>query len=261
MISRVASGTRAATGLGVACCVAGALAAGEEDGVTSDPPLRSATAPPRRTGRSSSPHPSGGGGALGKVAVGLVVLLVMAAVGLGAWTLGRSIGNAGDAPEAGGSPSPTPTAGSTATREVKPGSAQGFDPLGDGDERSELASLALDGKPSTDWHSESYPSADFGRLKDGVGLLIDLKDSVAVKEVTADFGPVSGGAVELRVGDSKSLGDLDAVAKASGLGGKETLTVKSPKKGRYVLIWFTEGPSYQGKYRAQVNEVKIRAVK
>ncbi|GGL39972.1 protein kinase family protein [Planomonospora parontospora] len=238
------------------------LAASRSEGLdTAASPQRHTPPPPPPYRPVHQPHPSGGGGALGKVAVGLVVLLVMAAVGLGAWTLGRSIGKAGDAPEAGGGASPTPTTGTTATREVKPDSAQGFDPLGDGDERSELASLALDGKPSTDWHSESYPSADFGRLKKGVGLLIDLKESVAVKEVTADFGPVSGGAVELRVGDSKDLDDLGAVAKASGLGGKETLTAKSPKKGRYVLLWFTEGPSYQGKYRAQVNEVKVRAVK
>ncbi|MFC4057061.1 serine/threonine protein kinase [Planomonospora corallina] len=208
------------------------------------------------------PPVSGGGGMLGKVAVGVVVLLVMAAVGLGAWTLGRSIGNAGGGSDATVSAAPTPTSKAPATREVKPGSAQGFDPMGDdGDERSDLAHLALDGKPSTEWYSQSYNSADFGRLKTGVGLLIDLKKSVTVTEVTADFGPVSGGAMEVRVGESKSLDALGKVAEISGLGGKKTLSVKSPKQGRYVLLWFTEAPPHQGRYRAQVNEVKIRAVK
>ncbi|MBG0814370.1 protein kinase family protein [Planomonospora sp. ID82291] len=226
---------------------------------TAAPPQRHVPPPPYRP--VHQPPPSGGGGALGKVAVGVVVLLVMAAVGLGAWTLGRSIGKAGDAPQAGGGSSPTPTAGTVSTREVKSPAVELFDPMGDGAEQNQRLRDAVDGKPSTDWHSHTYNSSDFGRLKEGVGILLDLKESVPVKEVTADFGPVSGGTVELRVGDSRSLKDLSVVDKASDLGGKETFTVKSPKPGRYVVLWFTKVPNYQGGFRAQVNEVEVRAVK
>src|SRR5690606_40289858 len=49
---------------------------------------------------------------------------------------------------------------------VKPVSATGFDPLGDDKtENPEYAGLAIDGKPSTEWHTQSYTSADLGRLR------------------------------------------------------------------------------------------------
>ena len=55
--------------------------------------------------------------------------------------------------------------------------ARGFDydpPPGDGRENSERAGQAFDGNQSTTWSTTSYRTADFGRLKDGVGLAFDL---------------------------------------------------------------------------------------
>ncbi|MEV7907736.1 discoidin domain-containing protein [Streptomyces anulatus] len=190
----------------------------------------------------------------------VVVLLVMAAVGLGAWTLGRSIGNAGT-PTAGVTVTPTPTT-AVATHEVKPQSVSGFDPLGDGEERADLALNAVDGKPSTDWHTQSYASADFGRLKEGVGLLLDLGQSVPIKQVTVDFGgESSGGTVELRAGDSSELNGLPVVHKFTDAAGKKTFNADSPQKGRYLLVWFTKLPTYQGKFRGTVLDVKVLATK
>ncbi|GAA3080655.1 protein kinase family protein [Streptosporangium carneum] len=216
--------------------------------------------PPIQHMQPHRPRPSGGGGVLGKVAMTVVVLLVMAAVGLGAWTLGRSIGNAGT-PTPGVTVTPTPTT-AVATREVKPQSVSGFDPLGDGEERAELALNAVDGKPSTDWHSESYESVDFGRLKAGVGLLLDLGQNVPVKQVTVDFGgESSGGTVELRIGDSADLNSLSVAHRFTDASGKKTFSADSPQKGRYVLLWFTKLPTYQGKYRGTVHDVKVLAIK
>ena len=144
---------------------------------------------------------------------------------------------------------------------MKPSSAIGFDPLGDREERGELAGFAIDGKDSTDWHSESYDSADFGRLKTGVGLLLDMGESVPVKQVTVDFGGTSGGTAELRVGDSPQLESLSVLQKVNGVSGKKTFTAEAPKKGRYVLVWFTKMPTYQGKFRGQVQEIKVFATK
>ncbi|MFD0888526.1 serine/threonine protein kinase, partial [Streptosporangium algeriense] len=178
-----------------------------------------------------------------------------------AWTIGRSIGNAGT-PTTGVTATPTQAA-PVATHEVKPKSAIGFDPFGaDGQERPELAPNAVDSKSSTDWHSESYTSADFGNLKKGVGLLLDLGQSVPVKQVTVDFGSLSpSGTVELRIGNSADLNDLKAVHKFSGLSGKKTYSADSAEKGRYVLIWFTKLPPYQGMFRGSVFDVKVTAVK
>ncbi|MFF5205216.1 protein kinase family protein [Streptosporangium sp. NPDC000396] len=233
----------------------------------SRPETPGAAAPPQRPSIPASvptqphqPRPSGGG-TLNKVAMTLVVLLVMVAVGLSAWTLGRSIGNTGT-PAAGETAKPAPTASAVATREVKPARVTGFDPLSeDGEERSELALNAVDGKSSTDWHSESYNSVDFGRLKEGVGLLLDMGQNVPVKQVSVDFGGGSGGTVEIRVGDSQDLKAMETVGKSTDASGKKTFSADSPQKGRYVVVWFTKLPTYQGKFRGTVFDVKVLATK
>ncbi|WP_433369906.1 protein kinase family protein [Streptosporangium sp. CA-115845] len=233
------------------------VASSRSEGIDTAAPQQH-TPPPQHQPR---PMPrQAGGGMLNKVAMTVVVLLVMAAVGLGAWTLGRSIGNAGTPVTGEQSATPTPTV-AVATREVKPSSVIGFDPLGDQEEGSRWASAAVDGKDSTDWHSETYDSADFGRLKNGVGLLLDMGESIPVKQVSIDFGGTSGGAAELRIGDSPALDALTSVEKFSGLSGKKTYTAESPGKGRYVLVWFTKLPTYQGKFRGQVQEIKVLTTK
>ncbi|GAA2891476.1 protein kinase family protein [Streptosporangium fragile] len=234
------------------------VAASPSEGLGTAAPQRPAPTPPPFPPPHHRPAPASGG-TVNKVVMTVVVLLVMVAVGLGAWTLGRSIGNAGT-PEAGQTPTPTPTV-AVATRSVKPATVTGFDPLGDKEERGELASNAVDGKESTDWHSESYDSADFGRLKDGVGLLLDMGESMPIKEVSIDFGGGSGGAAELRLGDAPELGELSVAEKFGTAAGKKTFTAETPKKSRYVLVWFTKMPTYQGKLRGQVFEVKILAAK
>ncbi|MFI6800198.1 protein kinase family protein [Streptosporangium canum] len=235
------------------------VASSRSEGLDTSAPQRPSAPTPPQHHYQPQPRPAGGGGMLNKVAMTMVVLLVMVAVGLGAWTLGRSIGNAGT-PVAEGTATPTPTA-ATATREVKPASATGFDPLGGGDERGELALYAVDGKPSTDWHSESYNSEDFGRLKDGVGLMLTLDQSMPVKQVSVDFGSGSGGSAEVRVGDSQDLKNMTVIGKSAEASGKKVFTAESPKKGKNVLIWFTKMPTYQGKYRGTVIDVKILATK
>ncbi|WP_329088089.1 protein kinase family protein [Streptosporangium sp. NBC_01469] len=236
------------------------VAASRSEGIDTAAPQRH-TPPPQQTQHQHRPMPQQAGGMVNKVAMTVVVLLVMVAVGLGAWTLGRSIGNAGTPTAGEESTTPTPTV-EAAPREVKPSSVTGFDPLStDREERGELAGYAVDGKESTDWHSESYDSADFGRLKTGVGLLLDMGKSIPVKQVSIEFGGTSGGTAELRVGDSAELEALDVVEKFSGLSGKKTFTAETPKKGRYVLVWFTKMPTYQGKYRGQVLDMKVLATK
>jgi len=238
------------------------VAASRSEGIDNAAPQRHTPPLQRQTQHQHQhrPMPRQGGGMVNKVAMTVVVLLVMVAVGLGAWTLGRSIGNAGTPAPGEGSTTPTPTAAAE-TREVKPSSVTGFDPLGDKEERGELAGFAIDGKESTDWHSESYDSADFGRLKTGVGLLLDMGESVPVKQVTVEFGGTSGGTAELRVGDSPQLESLSVLQKINGVSGKKTFSAEAPKKGRYVLVWFTKMPTYQGKFRGQVLEMKVFATK
>ena len=55
-----------------------------------------------------------------------------------------------------------------------------FDPLGDGDEHSDIVPLALDGDPSTAWSSEDYRALN----KAGVGFVVDAKRPVSPTRLT-----------------------------------------------------------------------------
>ncbi|GAA3120566.1 hypothetical protein [Nonomuraea salmonea] len=196
---------------------------------------RQQSAPPPLPPVMQPRRPSGGGGStLNRVLMTLVVLLVIAAVGVGAWTIGRSLGS----PTTSQTTSASPTASASApaeTQAVKPVKAQGFDPLGDGDEKPDLAKLAIDGKPSTLWKTETYTSADLGRLKDGVGLLLDMGKSVQISDVVATLSDASGATVELKVGDSPELGSLKTVATKKNAAGKTTLAPEQAVTGQYVF--------------------------
>ncbi|MEV4290342.1 protein kinase family protein [Nonomuraea bangladeshensis] len=205
-------------------------------------------------------RPQGGGSTLNRVLMTIVVLLVIAAVGVGAWTIGRSLGS-GTEPEAQtATPSATGSTSSTPTQTVKPAKAKGFDPLGDdGDEKSDKAGLAIDGKPSTYWETQGYATAELGNLKKGVGLLLDMGKSVQVSDVVATLGSTSGANVELKVGDAPELGSLKTVATAKDASGKTTLKPDQPATGQYVLIWFTRLPADAGKFHGTIYEVVVHS--
>ena len=213
-------------------------------------PSRPAPQQPRRPGggRSST---------LNRVLMTVVVLLVIAAVGVGAWTIGRSLGSP-NTPQAENTPtvSATPPA---AVKVVKPKKASGFDPLADRDEKNEMAPLAIDGKPSTLWKTENYTSADLGNLKAGVGLLLDMGKSVPVSDVAATLGSASGASVELKVGDAPELDSLKTVAHEKNASGKITLKPAAAASGQYVLIWFTRLPADAGNFRGTIYEVVVHS--
>ncbi|GGO25189.1 serine/threonine protein kinase [Microbispora rosea subsp. aerata] len=204
------------------------------------------------------PPPRQQTGTASKILLTVIVLLVMAAVGVGAWTVGKNLGNTprGVAqPDVTTSPSPSrkPVA-------VKPVSATGFDPLGsDREEKPEYAPLAIDGKSSTDWHTDSYTSADLGRLKDGVGLILDMGKPIPIADVVVSLGDRSGATVQLKVGDAAELSSLKTVAEKKGASGSVTLTPEKETTGQYVLIWFTRLPPYNGQYRGTIYEVTVHS--
>ena len=59
-------------------------------------------------------------------------------------------------------------------RQLKIVGATGFDPQGDGSEDNSLAPKAYDSKPTSGWTSDTYRTANWGGLKKGVGLRLDL---------------------------------------------------------------------------------------
>jgi len=130
-----------------------------------------------------------------RLAIVLVVLLVLAAIGTGVYSLSRPHGGGAAAAgrSGGGSASPSVAANTVLT----PASAEGYDALGlandQGDEDNAGAKFAIDGNPSTAWHTQFYEGSPiFGNLKKGTGLLVDMGKTVSLRSVQITFGPEAG---------------------------------------------------------------------
>lgn len=94
------------------------------------------------------------------------------------------------------------------------------------------------------WRSEQYATANFGRLKPGIGLLLDLGTQRTLRSVTFDArGPMT---IELRAGDDGSPDPADPFQRVGApvtANGKTSLPAKAGGSHRYWLIWVTSlGP-------------------
>jgi tRNA A-37 threonylcarbamoyl transferase component Bud32 len=131
--------------------------------------------------------------------------------------------------------------------------AHSFDPFGD-DKAENQAAVAnvSDGDPRTAWKTSSYQD-NFPKLKQGVGVYVDLGRNEKVRSVGVTAN--SGYNAEIYVADRPSA-DLAGWGKprAAGGGGAYALGGVS---GRYVLVWFTALPQTEGGYRVDVSEIKV----
>jgi serine/threonine protein kinase len=170
-----------------------------------------------------------------------------------------------------GHPNPGRSTPLTSVTQLQPAGAQGFDPLtpvslDPSNEETQQAKFAIDGKMSTDWSSQYYLSPQFGQLKAGSGLMIDMGRSVRFTSVTVTFNSEAGAHVKLLVGDSteRSKQNLDSmvpISSANDPTGDYTFHITSKATGQYLVIWFTRlppMPGSAGKYEAQVFNVTIR---
>ena len=153
-------------------------------------------------------------------------------------------------------PAPTSTPTAAVPTPVRVVAAAGFDPQGDGSEKDAQAGRATDGDPGTSWTSDTYNSAAFGGLKDGVGLRLDLGAPTAVHtvQVTVDG---AGSTVQLRTAPGDTLDGAAVLAEAAGATGTVTLTPKAPVTTRYLVLWFTTAAPSSGGFRAGVAEVTV----
>jgi hypothetical protein len=163
------------------------------------------------------------------------------------------------------SAAPTPTA--TAPAPAPPAiaalpiaSAAGFGPggLADGD-NSRVASYAITRGAPGPWQSQWYATAQFGNLKQGTGLILDLGRTATITSVRIDLARYQGANLQLRVGDTDgALSSLRVAAAASDVGGTVRLHLQSPQQARYVLIWFTLlPPNGVGQYQATIYHVVV----
>ena len=212
-------------------------------------------APAPRQQQRRPPRPPGSRTPVSKAVLGLIVLLVLAAIGTGLYSLSRNKGSgAAGGPSASASGHASSPVASTVLTPVKAG---GFDALGlandPGNEDNAGAGNAIDNNPSTAWHTQYYDGDPvFGGLKKGTGLIIDMGKPVRLSSVQITFGPEAGANVNIEVGNSNSvspqgLASFTKVAKEKDVGGgTQTFQTSSSASGRYVLIWFTKLPPLQG---------------
>ena len=153
-------------------------------------------------------------------------------------------------------PSTPAPSGSAAGSPIRVAAITGFDPQGDGAEKNALAPLAIDGNATTAWTSDTYHTAQFGGLKKGVGLLLDLGAPTPVHRVAVIVGG-SGSALELRTATGNTLAGSAVVAQASNVSGTAHLTLAAPVTTRYLIVWFTAAPPSSGGFRVSVNEVSV----
>ena len=187
------------------------------------------------------------------LAAGALAVLLLA--------LGWAVANGLDEDDAASQAPPTRETVATTTRPkpakppaararfVKLTAAGAFDPEGDGHERDEEASLAVDGNRSTFWRTERYSRF----FKTGVGLVLDVGRPVRVRQVVVDSG-TPGVRAEIRIGSSPT-GPFTRVSPAKTLTARTTFPVAG-RTGRYVVVWVTGLPPESA---GEVAEVRVRA--
>jgi hypothetical protein len=146
-----------------------------------------------------------------------------------------------------------------APRPLPVASVAAFGPGGpaDGDNPSIVSRVNEAG--AQPWYSSWYASPEFGNLQSGTGLLLDMGGAVKLSGLRLVLGGSPGADVQVRVGNSATLGGLATVASATDVGGSVRLPVTSSVSGRYVLVWFTKLPpnGQPSQYQVAVYSVTV----
>jgi hypothetical protein len=195
-----------------------------------------------------------------------VVVLVLVVVAVLVWAVGFR--KSGPPAASGGSHSSTSASAPAAGTVLQPASVSTFNILGSDTEDASEAKNAIDGSASTFWGTDSYQNhPNFGNLKAGTGLLVDMGKSVQLSEVQVAVGPVCCTTAEIYLGNSAALSKT-ALQNFTLVGqkatGKDSLnyTITSKATGRYVLIWLTGNlpadPDQPGQYQGRIYNVVVR---
>jgi hypothetical protein len=126
-----------------------------------------------------------------------------------------------------------------------------------------LINLTDDDPVESRWRTDRYEDPNFGNLKDGLGIVVDMGQTVQLSAVTLTT-PSPGISYELRVADEAS-NDPDAWEKVTTvenateegniqLGDRQIRT-------RYLLIWIVPPlVQYDGGWTAAFSDLKIEGV-
>jgi eukaryotic-like serine/threonine-protein kinase len=223
--------------------------------------------------RSTTPARSAGR----KLAVGVVGLLVLALLGTlaAAKVLGDDNKTAPAGVSPGGNngasvsaPAKPPVNGAPATVPLKPDQLRIVAPKGDRTTEFDDVDKMVDGNTATVWNTDGYRNnPNFGKLKPGLGVLVDLKTPQQVVSVQVDFN-TGGATAELRAGSTdpgdNSQGDTQLVAQYTPVGapksdlGTRVVFPGPDQPTRYLLVWITRlPPDGSGRYRISIGEIAV----
>ena len=166
------------------------------------------------------------------VIVALAVGLVVVGIALSKSEVGDTLLRRDDPPPAAEDGERTRVTGFT---------ARSFDPEGnDRVENEDRAATAADGNPATLWSTVGYRNQEFGGLKKGVGLILELSTKEKVRAVKVS-GPTSGwsGAVYVADRPGASLAEWGPPRQErADIAGSATFEFEAVE-GQAVLVWIT----------------------
>jgi serine/threonine protein kinase len=222
---------------------------------------------PRPRGAAPRRRPPGDRSSTRAAFLSTAIVLVLIAAGVVGWALSHRGGPPAAAPPThSASASTSPSAAASVV--LPPASATSFDPLGNdgGNEDGNGAKYAIDNSPSTFWHTDYYFTyPNFGNLKKGTGLILDMGKQVRLSQVVVQFGASCCADVEIEIGNDNNpaaatLNTFTEEASSTTAHGVTTFDVTSNTTGRYVLIWITRLPPLAGttsQYEAQIYNVIV----
>jgi serine/threonine protein kinase len=235
-------------------------------GPTSPYPADRRTSPSQRP-RGAAHRPPGDRSSTRAAVLSTAIVLILIAAGVVGWELSHR-GNTSAAAPSTHSASASTSPSAAASVILPPASANSFDPLGSdgGNEDGSGAKYAIDNSPSTFWHTDYYFTyPNFGNLKKGTGLILDMGKQVRLSQVVVQFGASCCADAEIEIGNddnpaAATLNTFTEVASSTTAHGVTTFDVTSNTTGRYVLIWITRLPPLAGtssQYEAQIYNVIV----
>ncbi|MCL2467188.1 MAG: hypothetical protein FWF21_07975 [Micrococcales bacterium] len=150
---------------------------------------------------------------------------------------------------------PSPGTPSPAGNRAVIASVTTYDPSG-GHEHEEAVGRLWDGDPTTSWSTFTYTQPNFGQLKDGVAIIVTLKQPSTVSSVTIRT-PQTGGMVEVRATNPNDKAGGKVLASGPVSSPTTTFTLKSPQTMDSFVVWLADLPRSSGGYVLEISELEV----
>jgi eukaryotic-like serine/threonine-protein kinase len=139
-----------------------------------------------------------------------------------------------------------------------------FDPEGSGNpgENDSLTPLLVDADQTTVWTTEGYSTRQFGNLKSGVGVIVQLNQVTALATLVV-HSPTNGWAAQIYVTDAETVPvNLDQwgepIATQAGITDQARIDLGG-RNAQHILLWITDlgdGPP-NPRFKTAISELSI----